>query len=126
MLIRYLSPSIIWTVIICYLCFIPSDRLPDSFFSSIPYFDKMVHFGLCAVLAFLLFFGLRKQYSSLKWRNNASVISFWFAVLFGLLIELIQGNFVESRSFESIDLLADILGAVAGLLISEKIFFRIR
>lgn len=126
MFLRYLSPSLVWIFVICYICFIPSDHLPDSFFSNIPFFDKILHFGLFAILAFLLFFGLWKQHSIWRWRNNASVISFWFAVLLGLLVELIQGNFVETRSFESIDLLADSIGAMAGLLLAEKMFFKIR
>ncbi len=126
MFLKYLSATVVWSTVIVYLCTIPGDTFSDSIFSKIPYFDKAVHLGLYFVLSILMFWSLYRQKSSLRLKYNAALITFWYGIILGLLIEVIQGNFVESRTFETIDWLSDSIGCIAGLLLAERMFFRIK
>jgi hypothetical protein len=121
----WLFPAFCWTWLIAYACFAPSNRLPDSLFSSIPQFDKLVHFGLFAVYAALVYAGCYRQLRRRAVHNNASLFAFWLAFAMGVVTEAGQGFFVESRTFDAIDLFADAAGAAAGLFVSEKIFFKV-
>jgi VanZ family protein len=75
----------------------------------IPHFDKYVHFGFFAVLLFL-------------WRIHlepAIKYSFFLLLLgfvYGLGIEIIQHYLIANRSFDMGDVLADMAGAVVGVL----------
>lgn len=126
MLFKYLSPFFVWAAAMCYLFFTPGNRFSGSFFPEFLHADKLMHVILFAGYAFFLFMGLWKQNQFYILRGKAAIIAFWSALAFGLTVEIIQGNFVESRSFESYDLLADVIGTAAGLKISEWQFFTVR
>lgn len=98
-------------IIICVLFFLPGKALPkgNSWMDAIQ-FDKWVHFGIFAVLAFL-------SLSTVEIKNNKTLFPFFIMlILYGLAVELVQHHFVANRSFDRGDLAADAAGAAAGLL----------
>jgi VanZ family protein len=103
---------VIWSFVIAYLCFAPSDEFKRVHIT-IPHFDKVVHFGMFFILGLLISAISHK-------RNNLfnSKILPVFAVIYGGVIEIIQYNYIQSRSGDWIDWLFDIMG----LLIAIKIF----
>ncbi|MBD3264374.1 MAG: hypothetical protein GF375_04645 [Candidatus Omnitrophica bacterium] len=101
------SPAVLvsYTALILVASLIPLN-LPqkDYFFSP----DKLLHVFFYILLAFLatnLFFCKAKSYPGLK--------GFLYSFCLGLLIEGIQ-YFLPYRSFEAYDLLANLLGSLAG------------
>lgn len=99
--------SIIWAVIMLIGCTIKLNGEHEPLFD-IPHKDKIVHFGIFGILGFLNIWESRNfQYKSLI-----------IIALYGVLIELIQ-LFLPWRSFEWLDILADSLGAWAGMLIGK-------
>jgi len=99
----------------------PSDLLPKSigFFSFIPFFDKIVHLGMFAVFSFLLFWILVNKINFLK----SILVTTFISVGFGIITELSQlllSN-ITHRSFEFMDLFADILGIAFSMLLCSFI-----
>jgi VanZ family protein len=95
--------SLIWAVVMLIACTAKMQHSPDTGVH-IPYLDKIVHFAIFAVLGFLISY----EKKSANWTNLAICAGY------GLLIEIIQ-IFLPWRSFELADLLADTIGALAGI-----------
>jgi len=104
----------VWFALTTYLLVIPGDALPKTNLVSIPYFDKLVHIGLFAILCALW----------LKTRKNRGTTFDAIVVLgtiaYGVAMEFVQRDFVENRSFDVVDILADALGALLGYLVIKR------
>jgi len=111
--INLLIRNIIWAIIIFVLCSIPGDNLPHTSMIEIPYFDKMVHFGLFFVMGILLI-------SELKYQTNLGTLSitliiFAIVAVYGGAIEVLQEHFFINRSGDFWDLCADITGGICSV-----------
>ena len=101
--------AILWLVIISVLFFLPGSALPKETWLDKIYFDKWVHVGFFAVLFFL-------------WRFSFAVgnkYNWWILLLalcYGLGVEAVQHYFIANRSFDIGDVIADMCGAVVGIL----------
>ncbi|KPM47132.1 VanZ family protein [Jiulongibacter sediminis] len=100
-----------YTLLVLILCIWPGDELPET----VGLYDKWSHFIAFAGVAFFW----------LWWRPKFLGVIL-LAILFGLIIEIIQGILPESfhRSFDWYDWLADSIGALIGLpvyLLSKRI-----
>ncbi len=91
------------------------DGLNDSYWSTWDIFqveliwkDKWVHFGLFLVLSFLM----NHSFRNVK-RNIA------FLLIYGILIEILQGTCTETRTFDILDFVADALGVATGYYLSQ-------
>lgn len=107
-----------WAVIIAVLSLIPGDQLPqiDWEFISI---DTLVHFIMYLVLAFSM--GL----STLKKNLNLSKTKLYLLILtagigYGALIEILQGTLIYRRYFDLMDLLANSLGTIFGIILISQ------
>lgn len=115
-ILAYHWRAIFWVVVICIGCLLPGDDLPStgSFISRlierIPHFDKIVHFLIYFVFMLVLVAGFMRQFGGLGWK--AYLVSFLIAVSCGVTIEFIQ-EYV-GRSYDTIDMLANTLGAITG------------
>ncbi len=109
-------PGIIWFTISCYLLAVPGDELPDTGFFDIPFFDKIVHFGMFFLLTFLFCYPYTLYYKSFSlWKKSAYKIAF-IAICYGIAMEYVQKYFVMGRSFDLIDIVFDTLGCVSGVI----------
>jgi len=104
-----------WFALTTYLLVIPSDALPKTNLISIPYFDKLVHIGLFAILSALWL-------KSLKNRSiTIDLIVVLGTIAYGVAMEFVQRDFVANRSFDVMDIMADSVGAVLGFaLVAAK------
>ena len=105
--------ALLWALVILLLSITPGPNLPPV---NLWEFDKFAHVGVYALLTFLLSAAHRAQFSSPKSRSIAGS-GIWFVIaLYGLLIELVQGNFIPGRYFDVLDILANIIGSSLGIL----------
>jgi VanZ family protein len=109
-------PATIWCVLIIVGSFMPSSNVPKMAVS-----DKGIHFAFYAILALLIALPLRTNT-----KTAYSFVSVFVAVLvigfsLGAVIELVQHYYITGRFGEYLDLLANTIGLVAGLLVSEII-----
>jgi VanZ family protein len=105
-----LAGSVVWAIIIFIFCTMPSGHIPRM---KIPYMDKIVHFGFFFIqslwLSLFLNFQTKNSYSRIIRRSTL------LAFVYGGLIEILQDN-VFRRTGDVYDLLADILGGLAGAM----------
>lgn len=111
--LRYFAPAILWIIMILILCTLPGKDIPsNSFFDEI-HFDKFVHFGLFGGIVLFLSLGIywQKKYIS----PLTLLLLVIVAASYGLAIEFIQKYWCIGRSFDIYDVVADTLGAIAGV-----------
>lgn len=101
----------IFTTIATYYFLVPIDNVGPG----IPHFDKFAHF--------IVFFGLSFFFMNGVTENVKSTLV--IALVYGATIELLQGS-LPYRSASFPDLIADMAGALAYLLIHSKLlaFFK--
>ena len=106
--------SILCSIVIVILCFIPGDELAQPEFD-IPYLDKIVHF------CFYFFLSLIIQYEvKNKIRFKHYCFIFIYTMVLGGLIEIVQENFIKERGGDFFDLIADLLGAGFAFMFNFK------
>ena len=101
--IKYYLPTILWIITVLVLTSYPSLKIPDIG-TSIE--DKLAHFGVYLILAFLMS-------RSLWYRDNISTwrliyLSVLYCTLFAFFDEIHQ-SFIPGRSTELYDLLSDFI-----------------
>jgi VanZ family protein len=95
--------------------------MPASDFPKInvfPYFDKLVHICMYAVLSFLLLWVWNE-----KKRKNNKIIILCIVFGWGLLMEIIQEVSHMGRSFDLLDVTANVFGFIPGLLVWKLYIF---
>ena len=123
-LINSYWPAIFWSAIIIILLSIPGSDLPnEASFLNIPHFDKWVHFGIFTLFVVLWCWAVSLKKSRTKILKKFLLITI-AGIALGYLLELVQKYFVPNRDYDMWDVLADSIGAVAGLLISIKLFIK--
>ncbi len=98
-------------MLISILFIMPGSALPPEGWLYRFYPDKWVHVGFFAILIFL-------WRSAFNWQlKNYNAILLFSALLYGLLVEVVQKQWVPNRSFDVYDVLADVAGSFFGLII---------
>ena len=99
--------ALLWTGVVLFLCLVQSDKIPAV---NIENLDKVVHafFHFVFTSLWILFFKTQiKDPDSYK----PYIISFLFSVLFGVTIEILQGQYTTTRKEDALDVLANMVGA---------------
>ncbi|MEJ7626618.1 MAG: VanZ family protein [Ferruginibacter sp.] len=116
-------PGIAWFFIVLILICLPGSDLPKtSDWLNKIYFDKWVHAGMFGLLALLFLLPFFATDISTGKRLTRGILITVMVILWGLATEFIQDNFIESRSFDLLDWLADTVGAVISFFISKRLF----
>lgn len=114
----FLTLAIIYSCAITVLFLMPSSDLPRVKLPSGS--DKIVHllihFLLVLVWQFYLFF---RNSSRLAWKQAIIILA--GSLFYGILIELLQGYFTDSRTPDILDVLANFSGALIGIFLFQKV-----
>lgn len=121
MVIRYLLPSILWTLFVIILSVTPFSSFNVQELQVIG-LDKVVHLGMYTLLTLFWAVGLKKQNIYPKINRNAFKISIIGGISLGIILELTQGFFLLSRHFEGFDLLANGIGCIFGIGVFKLIY----
>ncbi len=101
-----------WLIIVLILSIFPSKYIPVT---HIKFSDLAVHFVLYTITGALFFIVFRKsRFSVLK--MHPALLSILLAALYGLGMEVAQ-RFSSSRTFSLEDVIANTIGAIAGVSI---------
>jgi VanZ family protein len=117
----YWAPPFIWAGFIYVLSSRPAAAFPQITF--VPYADKAVHTVEYGILGFLLARALLFQAPE-RIYLRLSVIALILCVAYGYSDELHQ-RFVATRTFELLDLSADVLGSLAGIIFAKLLIQRV-
>ena len=113
MFIRLYWKVFAWSLLMLILFIAPSRSLPEG--PGFPMFDKIVHILLFGVFTSLLILARFRQKQDFHIRFPLVLHTFFTALLFGILIELIQLWMNMGREGSIADVLADMAGYFAGL-----------
>ncbi|MBR2771590.1 MAG: VanZ family protein [Bacteroidales bacterium] len=117
--IQSLVKLAIWVAVIAYLCFSSGDRINNLKINSIvpewiiPYLDKIVHFVMFFVLAFLL--------KSLYWQKTVEFQGYYILLVAGVgyaaLTEVMQYYYIYTRSGDVFDFFCDLAGMTLSVFV---------
>jgi VanZ family protein len=109
MKLKLFIKPLIWLILICYGLFVPASGLPVKPLLNIPYFDKLVHFGLFFVFCLFLFVPFKRL------KKNHLIHAPVTALLAAAFLESVQQLISSTRSSDFYDFLANSLGIAASL-----------
>ena len=114
-------PAILCGLIILALSLMPGSSLPSFSFFDLFQPDKIGHFFAYGIFVSTLLYGFVQQAHPTKIINTTVFKAVIFGICYGIVIEIIQGAFFPSRNFEVLDIIANIIGCLVGVL-SLKLF----
>lgn len=120
-MLRFIAPSILWTILVIILSLSPSSQLASNEIS-FEGIDKIAHFVMYSLLTLFWITGLKRQNKSKKLRAKAFLIVTVSAFVLSLILELLQEFFVISRYFEGLDLIANGFGCIFGVLLFKLVY----
>jgi VanZ family protein len=123
--IKKFIPGIAWFFVVLIAVCIPGENLPkvDNWLIKIDY-DKLIHVGIFAVLAFLFMHPITKSSLHIKEKWYYCIKITLAAIIWGITTELLQKYFVPGRSFSLSDWLADSIGGIAALVFCKKYYLK--
>ena len=104
---NFLLLAIIWTVLITVASLVSSSAIPKV---NLLWNDKIVHFLFYFFFVVFWSFALHKNFYFKKY----SFIIIVFAIVYGIIIEVLQGLLTTTREPDLYDVFANSLGAIIG------------
>ena len=116
---NFLFLAFTWTVFITVASLVSFNSVPKV---KVIGSDKVVHFLFYLVFVVLWSLALKRYFLKIKY----DLLIVAFAIIFGIIIEVLQGVFTKSREADFYDVVANSLGAIVGFVIlhafKNKIF----
>ena len=115
-----------WMMFVTFFSLFSFSKVDTSRFD-IPHIDKAVHFTFYFVMVILAFMAKTKG----EWRDSHHTLKLlWyivlFAILYGIVIEVIQHVATVDRHGDPLDAIANSTGAIAGMFVLRHLFLRKR
>lgn len=108
-------PAIVVTIIIFVLSALSSDTIRTFNLSDLFALDKLGHFIAYFTLSFLYYYGFVRS-KKRKPNRNELIWMILLCSLYGILLEFCQLYFFSSRCFEVLDMIANTLGIICGVV----------
>jgi VanZ family protein len=101
-----------YLILISLLSLLPSGVLPVTQAGLFPHADKVAHFGMYAILTFLIFYTWPEHF----YGNFRQFLPFLYVILWGTTMEIFQGLGGYGRNFSYLDMVANTIGFFPGWL----------
>lgn len=120
-MLRFILPSLVWTALVVILSLVPSSNvsLHDIQIENV---DKVAHFIMYTFMSLLWVIALKRQNIYVGLRRYALQIIVFGTFSISVVIEFIQEYAVVSRSFEVLDLIANGIGCIFGIVLFKIIY----
>jgi len=109
--------AFLWTILIIVASLMPKSSMGDSGLFEIPFLDKIVHIFLYAIFVYLWSRNLFSKVDKVK----AARLAFYSSIVFGVVMEVLQKSLGGGRNFDVLDIIANIIGSIIGLIAFYKI-----
>lgn len=107
---RHFLPGFAWAIVILVLCGIPGRDIPHISFLELLSFDKFVHALIFFILYFLLYRAFIK--GNIAFTFERRIVLFFMCIVYGGLLEVMQGLLFEERSADVFDFIANSFGVI--------------
>lgn len=122
MIFRYNLFTISWAAVILLTTLLPSTSLPAVSVWELFSFDSFAHAFMFCVLSFLMIVGMSKQFTFPRLHHYAVRGSLFVSTMFGIAIELLQHYFIYGRQGDIIDVVANTIGCLFGIVLFKWIY----
>jgi len=112
-LLNYWKPAII-SLIILYGSITSGENLNKISLLHFPYMDKVIHMLLYFILSITILASLIR--SNKRKKSYHMLITFVWVMSYGMLMEVLQFYFTQTRSAEILDILANTTGCIFAIL----------
>jgi glycopeptide antibiotics resistance protein len=116
MFLKHTKWAMLWALLILILCGIPGRDIPHISFLELLSFDKFVHAGIFFVLVLFTIRGFLLQTMIRFLQTNAKIVATTFCIIYGGLLEVMQGTLFQERSADMFDFIANSFGVLVGLM----------
>lgn len=116
MFFRHQILTLLWAIFIAFATLTPGESMPEVDFWDFANADKLAHFGVFAVLSFLMIRGFLLKSSLFGLKNKKIIFTLVITIIYGGLIEYAQ-SFIPGRSIEFNDMLANGFGSAIGVFV---------
>ena len=106
--------SLIWGLIILFICLIPSNKVDNVRLFNFDHFDKIVHFLFYYILTLIFYADIFKYFKAPGKKYFIYLYVVLIPLFWGIIIELLQYYVVASREGSIFDIAANICGIIAG------------
>ena len=120
-ILKFQLPAILWAIFILVLCTSGTGGFIAEDLFGMPS-DKLGHAFIFSVFVYFIMLGLIKQWRFSFLLNKIRIIAFIIAVIYAIIIELIQHYYTTDRMGDYWDLLADIIGAFLGWIMFYSVY----
>lgn len=115
-------PAISWAILVLCLYAIPGREIRSITFWDLFAADKLAHILVFMLFVTILRVGLRRQARFPFAVHRASWIAVGFAIVYGGVLEFMQGILFSERTADIMDFFANTMGALLGLLLFRMIY----
>ncbi|WP_306353438.1 VanZ family protein [Flavobacterium sp. '19STA2R22 D10 B1'] len=105
--------ALFWTIFITLLSLMRFSEVPKIEVENV---DKYVHFIFYFGFTMLWYLGLSTKFNTVK-KEKIAAIALGIAVVYGIMIEVIQGMFTVSRNADVYDAIANTCGSIFAILV---------
>ncbi|MEH6513177.1 MAG: VanZ family protein [Maribacter arcticus] len=112
-----------WMMFVTFFSLFSFSDLDTSRFD-IPHMDKAVHFTFYFVMVLLAFLASIKKELQVDGMLKLLWYIVLFAIVYGIIIEVIQHVATDNRHGDPLDAIANSTGAIVGMLVIRFLFFR--
>ena len=121
MFLKYLKWALWWAGLILILCGVPGRDILHISFLELLSFDKFVHAGIFLVLILFTIRGFLLQTTFKLLKKNAKNSALFTCIVYGGLLEVMQGTLFSERSADVYDFFANSFGCLIGLLMYNRV-----
>ena len=121
-ILRHMVWFFSWIIVVALLYAIPGGDLPVLDVWDLLSFDKIAHFGVFALLSLFISIGLKRQMSFPTLRRRALRTAALFSLVYGGVLEALQGVLFQDRYSDWFDFAANALGVLLGLVIFRLLY----
>lgn len=104
--------AVIYSATLAFMSLIKLKNVPDM---GVDYGDKIFHFLAYSILTFLWFSAFMYHFRFKK--NKAIIYAAILSIIFGIIIEVLQGTLTAYRSLDVYDILANTSGVILVVLV---------
>jgi len=119
--LKYFLPAILWSIVIFILSTRSGINLPESWMDFISW-DKFGHAVVYCILTILLLIGSYQKNAKHDLGRAILTLGVIISSIYGISMEIVQYSFFPGRFFEVMDIIANIIGSLIGLIIFKHFF----
>ncbi|MGB3152783.1 MAG: VanZ family protein [Maribacter sp.] len=111
-----------WLVFVTFASLFSFELEEEDSLIDIPNFDKVVHFTFYFVMVISGIWAIREYAKKPVKLSKVMIYMVLFAVVYGIIIEVVQHTATENREGDIFDALANTLGALVGMYVVRTLF----